>query len=246
MIIDVGENFLMKYSVNNNNDLKEGYESLVKSITRLHEVNRLFAQYSHLNTEKVAMVIYKTATYGWYIDDFSKNSGININTCLKHIYNNLPEKLDAYFTDYYKGKIEKIRKRLVEKYSSRKEILNEAFESYNKGYYCASICILLTQIDGICNDILEAKFFVNKNYLPQIKEKLENKNLKYSDFILSPIFKKASINSWEKEIEKFPIRLNRHEIIHGVDINYGNEKNSLKVISMISYIDFVLSHYNSN
>lgn len=250
MIVKIGiqgfdNNLLMKYSVNHS-EIKEGSETLVKALIRLYEVNRLFDQYKHLNTEKVEMVIYKTATYGWYVDDFSKNSELKINTCLKHIYNNLPEKLDLYFSDYYRGKIDEIRKMLTEKYSNRKQILNEAFDAHNKGLYHASICILLTQIDGICNDVLDAKFFINKNYLPQIKEKLESKNLKYSDFILSPIIKKASINSWEKEIEKFPIRLNRHEILHGVDIQYGNETNSLKVISMISYIDFVLSHYSSN
>lgn len=234
----------MKYSVTHS-EIKEEYESLIKAITKLNEIDRLFDQYKHLNTEKVKMVIYKTATHGWYVDDFSKNSELNTNTCLQHIYNNLPEKLNTYFSNYYKSKIFKIRERLTQNYPKRKKVLDEAFEAHQKGLFYSSICILLTQIDGICDDIFEAKFFINKNYLPQIKEKLENKNLKYSDFILSPIIKKASINSWEKEIDKFPIRLNRHEILHGVDTQYGNEINSLKVISLISYMDFILSHYNS-
>jgi len=234
----------MKYNVKHT-DIQEAIDSLAEAVARLIEGDRINEQFQHLNTDKVHMVIYKTATYGWYIDDFSKNSKININICLKHIYDNLPDKLDHYFSDYYKNRISEIRVNLMEKYPNRKEIISEGFEAHDKGCYNSSICLLITQIDGICDDILEAKFFLNKNFLPQIKEKLESKEMKYSDFLLSPIRKKASINSWEKEIDKFPIRLNRHEIIHGLDTNYGNEINSLKVISMISYIDFILTHFDS-
>lgn len=87
--------------------------------------------------------------------------------------------------------------------------------------------------------------FLKKNNLPEIKTELEKKNLKDSDFLLSPIQNKGSINAWEKELSKYPVRLNRHEIIHGRDLNYGKEINSLKLISMISYIDYILSHFDS-
>tara|TARA_R110002020_G_scaffold55420_1_gene153771 strand:+ start:415 stop:1116 length:702 start_codon:yes stop_codon:yes gene_type:complete len=224
----------------------EGYNSLIQTIIKWDLDEQTKKKFSHLNTDKARRVIYTTATYGWYIDSFDKNSGINLNKCIKIIYNNLPHKLDEYLGNYYKNNKEIIKNDLIKKYPTRENIFIEIFEAYKSGLYHSSICLLLTQIDGICEEIINAKFFLNKNHLPQIKVKLENCQIKYSDFLLSPINKKASINSWEEEISEFPIRLNRHEIIHGVDKTYGNEINFLKVLSMISYTNMILSHFKSD
>jgi len=226
-------------------DINEAYNSLLKVVGKWWRDEEIKKEFSHLNTEKVRRVIYKTATYGWYLDDFSKTSEININTCLGFIYSNLPENLDSYLENYYNDRLSFIKDQLGEKYPNRKSIFDEAFKAHDNGLYHSSICLLITQIDGICNDVFNAKFFLNKNYLPEIKKKLDEKEIKYSDFLLSPINKKAIINGWEKEIDQFPVRLNRHEIIHGIDTNYGNELNSLKVISMLSYIDYIINHFNS-
>jgi hypothetical protein len=235
----------MKREINNNN-LKEGYNSLLKVVEKWWKEEKTKNEFRHLNTEKVDRVIYKASTYGWYFDDFSKTSKIDINKCLKYIYNNLPEKLDLYLSNYYTNKLATIKNGLNAKYPKRKSILNQAFQSHENGMYYSSICLLITQIDGICQDIFNAKFFINKSYLPEIKVKLDKKKIKYSDFLLSVINKKAIINSWEKEIDQFPIRLNRHEIIHGVDTSYGTELNSLKIISMLTHIDYIINHFKSN
>jgi hypothetical protein len=233
----------MKYIIHTKSSA-EGFDRLLQVILKWDLDEKTKHQFSHLNTDKVRRVIYKMATYGWYIDDFSKNSDIDTNKCIKLIYNNLPHKLDEYLFNYYKSNSKNIKDRLIKAYPTREIILNEVFEAYKIGLFHSSISLLITQIDGICDDILGAKFFLNKNYLPQIKEKLEEKDIKYSIFLLSPINKKATVNGWEGEINKFPVRLNRHEIIHGVDKGYGNEINFFKVLSMISYIDMILSHFN--
>ncbi|TXK71904.1 hypothetical protein [Mesonia sp. K4-1] len=228
----------------NQKNIKESYDSLIEVVSNWLFDEDIKKQFEHLNKEKVQMVIYKAATYGWYIDDFSVNSEIKINNCLKLIYANLPDKLNLYFSNYYNKKLTKIQENLSKKYTLRSEIINEAFYAHKSGLFHSSICLFITLIDGICNDKMDSKFFINKKFLPEIKYKLENKEIKYSDFLLSPINKKATINGWEKELHNFPVRLNRHEIIHGVDVNYGNELNSLKLISTLSYIDFIVSHFN--
>jgi hypothetical protein len=201
-------------------------------------------QFNHLKKDRVELIINKTSSYGWYIDDFSKESKINISKCLKFIYNNLPERLDEYLSDYYNIKIIKIEDDLKSKYPKRSAIISEAFYVHRNKLFHSSICLFITIIDGICDDVLDAKFFKNIKDLPEIKVKLEEKKFKYSDFLLAPIKNKGAINAWEKELDKYPIRLNRHEIIHGTDINYGNEINSLKIISMLSYIDYILTHFD--
>jgi hypothetical protein len=199
--------------------------------------------FKHLNTERVYKIIYKVAKYGWYFDDFSKDSNLDTSKCIKFINSNLPQKLDSYMSDYYKNRIIQIKKKLIIEYPKRKEIISEAFYTQGLGLYSSSICLFITLIDGICDDVLNLKFFKNEKFLPEIKTKIEDKNRKNSDFLLSPIHKKGVINAWEKDLENFPIRFNRHEIIHGIDVNYGSEINSLKIISMLSYVDYILSHY---
>lgn len=68
--------------------------------------------------------------------------------------------------------------------------------------------------------------------------------MKIVDFLIGPIYKKGVLNAWEKELDEFPIRLNRHEIVHGVDVNYGTEVNSLKTLSLLAYVDTILRVYN--
>ena len=233
----------MKYNVDRK-DFNEAFNLLLDVVSKWIAEEKIKEQFSHLNTDKVQRIIYKTATYGWYIDDFSKNSTLDLNFCLRVIYGNLPEKLDSYLVAYYDKNLLNIKNRLINRYPNRKIILKEAFNAHSKEMYHSSICLLITQIDGICDDLLDAKFFLNKNYLPEIKEKIESKEIKYSDFLLSPISKKAIINEWEKDLEKYPVRLNRHEIIHGKDVFYGDRINSFKVISMISYIDYILTHFD--
>lgn len=223
---------------------KTNYDKLIEMVGVMIKEGVIGNRLDHIRKDRVALIINKTSSYGWYIDDFSKESKIDHRKCLAHIYSNFPEKLDQYFSDYYNNKIDQIENDLKSKYPTRNAIISEAFYVHRNKLFHSSICLFITLIDGICNDVLDAKFFKNKNNLPEIKGKIEEKKMKHSDFLLSPINNKGAINAWEKELNKYPIRLNRHEIIHGIDINYGNEVNSLKIISMLSYIDYILNHFD--
>ena len=63
--------------------------------------------------------------------------------------------------------------------------------------------------------------------------------LYWKNFIV-PMSEPTAINDHSSNLEKFPIRLNRHEILHGMDANYGTKLNSVKIISFLSYINDVL------
>lgn len=226
---------------------KSDYEKLIDAVFKLTEVVRIESEFNHFNSDRVELVIKKLSFYGWFVDDFSKESNIEINKCLKFIYSNFPEKLDVYLSNYYRNEIGEIEKKLKLRYPKRKQIITEAFFTHKNKLYHSSICLFITLIDGICDDIFESKFFMNnRKHLPEINDKLEGVIMMSSDFVLSPFRTKGVINGWKKELDKYPVRLNRHEIIHGVDVNYGSELNSLKFISMLSYIDYVLNHLNSN
>lgn len=59
---------------------------------------------------------------------------------------------------------------------------------------------------------------------------------------LHPILVRAGINASDKQIEngEFPDSPHRHPILHGREIDYPTELNSLKVISFVGYLGGVV------
>lgn len=201
-------------------------------------------EFSHFNSHKIRKIIHKMSRYGWYADDFTKETGINFTACLQNIYSNLVEKMDEHLMDYYRNRLPVIEDKIKTQYPKRTLIISEAILAHNNGMYHSSINLFLTLIDGICFDTFNKKFFLNKNNLPEVLDSLSKKEM--IDFLIAPIHKKGALNAWEKQLHFYPIRLNRNEIVHGVDVNYGTEVNSLKTLSLLAYVDTILGIYKSD
>ena len=195
--------------------------------------------------EKAPDGFKELAKYGWYLD----------YSCLPKTPLELGEKLkkgkvdevDQFLINYYENELENIRTRLIKKNGHRKEIIDEGLENHNKKNYNSSITLLLTQADGLCYDKTKKLFFRNnsklsrkKKYKPEIEEILANDTALLLKEFLAPMNEPTAINELSSKLEKFPVRLNRHEILHGIDYNYGTKINSLKIISFLSYINDVL------
>ena len=151
------------------------YDSLVALVAKMIKDGEIGNRFNHLKKDRVELITKKNSLYGWYIDDFSKESKISSSKCLRFIYSNFPEKLDEYLSDYYNNKIIQIEDDLKSKYPKRNAIISEAFYVHRNKLFHSSICLFITLIDGICDDVLDAKFFKNIKDLPEIKVKLEEK-----------------------------------------------------------------------
>ena len=109
--------------------------------------------------------------------------------------------------------------------------------------YFVSCSTILTQIDWICFDITNKKFFIsdkNNNYSPEAMVKIK-KNINSSLFI-DTILNESPIRDTEKNLKKYSIRLNRHEIIHWIDYKYWTKLNNLKLISLLVYVSNILNN----
>ena len=84
-------------------------------------------------------------------------------------------------------------------------------------------------------------FIKDKRYLPQITSELEKSAETFLNLYLSPLQNQTPIMVREEDISNFPCKLNRHEILHGINADYGTEVNSLKVISLLKYISDLLT-----
>ena len=160
------------------------------------------------------------------------------------ILDNEFEAANELLVEYYKENIDQIFRRLSKRQPNRKEILSQILSAYKNGNHSLLIPSVLTQVDGICFDFTKRKFFIKEKknkYLPQVTSELEKSAETFLDLYLSPLQNQTPIMVREQDIYKFPCHLNRHEILHGINTDYGTEINSLKVISLLKYVSDLLT-----
>lgn len=191
--------------------------------------------------EKTPNYLLLIAQNGWYMEldcemsfpseiakDFEKNNADVAN-----------QKLIKYYTD----NVSRIFLELSSRHSFRKTIFDQILSSFERGEYYCVIPTILTQVDGICFDFTQKKFFIkekNNAYLPQISSELEKSVGSFLNIYLSPLKNQTPIMVQERQISEFPCKLNRHEILHGINVEYGTKENCLKVISLLKYISDLL------
>ncbi len=141
----------------------------------------------------------------------------------------------------------RIEEELSTNYPSRKAIFKEAFNNYRQNNFYSSISLLITQIDGICYDNTKKLFFKNNPkyrnkgvFQPEFLSELEKSKIGILELVLSPLHESTLINEHTSNLRNYPIRLNRHEILHGIDTDFGTKINNLKIISMTKYICDIL------
>jgi hypothetical protein len=196
--------------------------------------------------EKAPEGFKELAKHGWYLDynSFPKTP-VELGEELKK---GNGEEVDKFLMEYYEEELENIESRLTKNNEQRSLIIKEGFNNHKNENYYSSITLLLTQADGLCFDKAKKFYFKNnskltrqKQYKPEIEEILTDDTTFLLKEFLAPMSEPTAINELSSKLEKFPVRLNRHEIIHGIDSNYGTKLNSLKIISFLSYINDVLN-----
>ena len=210
------------------NDVAEKVNSFVEE----HKDERIeFATYLE-NFEDIHSEIWKSAAAnGWF-----SNSLISIDFI--HYVEDKGQ-LDEYMASNTRPYVAELHSYLIAQYPERKEILDIAFDLHNQGNYIAAIPLFLAQTDGICAKEIGCFLFSEHD---RRYEKIE-KIIKYSpesSVVLAPLLQGtqfgASISKKSKTAKsKAP---NRNGILHGSSkhLDYGTEMNSLKSISLLSYI----------
>ncbi len=219
-------------------DIPKFENPFLEHLKTFQEIGERLKAYSE-ETPKCFLLI---AQHGWYID---LESELNFPALVAEKLNSQQENI-AYelLADYYRQNIQEIFERLIKRHPNRKEVFLQSLEGFNSNLHFLVIPTLLSQIDGICFDFTKKKFFLkerNNKYLPQITSELENSASSFLSLYLSPLQNQTPIMVREEDIDKFPCKLNRHEILHGINSEYGTEINSLKIISLIKYISDLLT-----
>ena len=191
--------------------------------------------------EKTPKHLLLIAQHGWFIEldsDFNLPSDV-----AEEIESGEIESVDQILSEHYLNNRNRIFNELANRHPQRKDIFEQLKNGFENGDFYLTIPTLLAQVDGIAFDFTKKKFFIKdrqNNYLPQVTLELENISENFLNLYLSPLQSQTPIMAREQDITKFPCRLNRHEILHGVNTTYGTQLNCLKVLSLIKYLSDLL------
>lgn len=143
----------------------------------------------------------------------------------------------------------------------RLPLFKEAFLLYQLGYYYGAVSILITQIVGITADIEKYLKRNNASYDPKTLELIEKRygfnHVNDTSRVMTAVLESKQIDENEGEYgflmgylrfkifdthiskEEMEKHVNRHQLCHGAQLNYGTKKHALKVILCIDALTTV-------
>ncbi len=212
--------------------LTSALDRINKALEPLNRLSKKINEQPEL-LEKIAQYLAKS---GWYID-------AEMTISEPHMFaRNLREgNGDDNIAEYYRQRLNAIENKLIERYPHRKDILVDAFDAHKEGKYNLSIPVLLSQADGIWCDRFSTNFFIERLRHKASTEYIVQLEGTFSEAIFS-LFNEA-IPLWQNERERGSSfnGVNRHLILHGIDVQYGNERNSLMCISFVAFLCWILN-----
>lgn len=196
---------------------------------KLAELNReIFKQVTEDNTRYASKVCSR---HGWFLDmEFPGKPAPEVADLYEKGNH---AQADSMLTAYYRQRSAAVCVELVQLYPKRAELLNKAFRMHFEGDYDISVPLFLIQADGICKSIFGKHFFYIRAKALAARKAVEKRNVDWVWDALAEPFRTSPPIAAHRRTAKF---LNRHLVLHGESLDYGTEMNSLKAISLLSFL----------
>lgn len=146
--------------------------------------------------------------------------------------------VDEYMTQIFENSINDLFTTFYKRHPIRTHILKEILKCYEQEMYHVAISNVLSQIDGICNDFTSNDFFRSSHQKPNVTNYIVSQSGGRDNWLLGPISKVPPVGRSVNDRKEGD--LNRHSIMHGIDITYGNKINFFKSIAWLKYLSDVL------
>lgn len=155
--------------------------------------------------------------------------------------------LDELMERHLEENWDAITAKILKYCSSRKHILENAFELHKQGNYVASIPLFFSQADGICSEVLKSFLFTGNTTQEKLNELIIKGEIEanmLTDIFLEPFKLKNHHNAGisKSSLAAKSKAPNRNGILHGhrKHLDYGTKMNSLKAFSLLSFIVYIL------
>lgn len=231
--------------------LEETPGSFFYELKKIGEAFKEFQKSYH----KTLVEFQQISKFGWYLSPIMTNE-LDIDNVLK-----LSRAKDTLFVDtkllslFGKQKIiNQILNSLSTQFPTRNRLFDEISKTYKLELYSSCITLCYSQTDGICKEIWDIGFF-DKEKKGTWELKLKSV-LNKSDYGISNIFieqlgiSKNEITMYSEDkyfnnLEKQKNTFNRHRVIHGHSINFGNKINALRAILLLDFINSFVEEFRN-
>lgn len=145
----------------------------------------------------------------------------------------------AAIEDYFEDRIDGIEETLVSSFPNREAVLRDGFEAHRASKYNLSIPVFLAQADGMWWDHFHRSLFTERD-----RQHVASSEMPSDDSFqgsMTEVFRVA-IPLWmpRNQREDGFSEFNRHQVMHGESTGYGTRANSLKAISFLAFLQFLL------
>ncbi|MEN7529251.1 hypothetical protein [Cupriavidus sp. DL-D2] len=240
----------LRRQMQNWSKMLEPYQALARAISpAVLEFGRQWSELSSKIGEAVKNLpptyrraLEMLAERGWYFDE---EMALSMPAQLIRIYDRPggEEEAEAMLVQHFAQRLDSIEESICQRFPRREKIVRAAFGAHRAGQYELSIPPILAQVDGMCVDALGAEFFQRLRNDPRPRTAAYASSPEHNEWDaawLSPLNSIGQVGKGKSERGMDFVGLNRHQVMHGESVDYGNEINSLKAISLLNYVAQVL------
>lgn len=214
-------------------------EGSVERISRIPElqskIQRWLEEQPEEDRESLTQLAVQT---GWF---FGPRMPVGIITWLGKASKEAPSEVDQIMSGLVQENLDHTEVHLSEAYPNRSHLLMEAFWAHRSGNYALSIPVLLAQADGIFYDRCEGKLFFEKKGKKTIRDFSSKVAGKFFQAHVHPLTVDTPLWMHSKGLNSTFSGLNRHQVLHGMKVDYNTELNSLKAIAFLDHLSWMLN-----
>ena len=234
-------------------ELLRRQRQFVDSFRQLDEIPKRFAEQQRQTLESFRRLadelkelperdrkaLQRLGEEGWFLDP--EIPAILLQQ-LELLFDEHPDEMTEWLTDFFRERLDVIEGKLVDSYPHRGHLFQQAFEAHREGKYGLSVPVFLAQADGIFWERTpERQNLFSSRQRKAYSEFASQISDTYTGIYLYPL--STLLPLWMNEDERGAcfVGLNRHQVLHGESVDYATEQNSLKTISLLSYLHLIFS-----
>ena len=181
--------------------------------------------------------LIKLALRGWFLSPRMPVAAIPI---LGKAAESMPKDVDRVFEQHIQQHLVEIEAALTASYPHRSHLLQEAFWAHRECKYSLSIQAFLSQADGIFDERFGKPLF-RKGSKGAVSTFSSEVRGPFFQAVLHPFTQSTPL--WEHTdcLDDTFNGLNRHQVLHGMRVDYHTELNSLRAISLLDNLLWVLN-----
>lgn len=256
-IVKLGEQFSrFTHGVNTwataNPHIIEGLRGGLRNLAELGQGLRRAYEQRLEHYPRLSENLGELARQGWFVGlDMPLSTYEHLAFSLERLSDkpNRTKALDDLFVSCFQQEIESLCKNLLENYPHRAFAIRPAVAAHLRGEYALSVPVFFSQAEGIVRDETACELFTKPRGRPEVhvsdfagkKRVIVGQTNNPFDYFEDALWVPLCLDlplTWnpEKRRQEQYSGLNRNTTLHGIDLEYASEVNSLKVFSFLCYV----------